>query len=330
MPGEPVIRRFFMPEWPAARLGVLRFAVGAYVLQDLVRVRNGVLRLSETDPDLWDPVGVTTWLDGPLSPAAWHFTHDATIVACILFMLGAFWRVSGPLFGALLLFVWTYRVSWQMIYHVHHLAMLHVLVLAVAPAAAAVSIDAAFGKRWKGLTSQPGGTGSSWHYGWPVQLVCIVTTLCYMLAGVAKLRANGLEWADGQNLLDQIAYDGIYKWVNGPDKDRPPLEIIGLAYRHPWIMFPMAGGALLLETAAPVVLLNRRLAQAWSVATMGMHWGIHVFMNLVFPYPISGMAFLSFFPLEKLVPARWRGDADAPTDAPTAETAAPAAPQEAG
>ncbi|MDP2313975.1 MAG: HTTM domain-containing protein [Pseudomonadota bacterium] len=300
---------WFLPAWPAARLGVLRFALGAYVLQDLVRVRRPVLALSGTDPAQWDPVGVTTWIDGPLSADAWAFTHDATIVVGVLFTLGLFWRVTAPLFAAFLLFVWTYRVSWQMIYHVHHLAMLHVLVMACAPAAAAVSLDATFGRRWRWLTSQPGGRGDSWHYGWPVRLLCIVTTLSYLMAGIAKLQIGGLDWAAGSNLLDQVAYDGIYKHVLAPDSEQPG-DLIGFAYRHSWIMFPLAMGSLVLESLAPIALVHRRVGQLWSVATMGMHWGIHLFMNLVFPYPISGMAFLSFFPVEKLVPRRWHGESE--------------------
>jgi hypothetical protein len=300
------IERFFLPEAPAARLGLLRFGVGVYVLQDLVRVRGGALRLADGDQSLWDPVGVTTLLAGPLAADQWHLVYNATTVAGVFFTLGLFWRLSGPIFAALLLFSWTYRVSWQMIYHVHHLAMLHVLVLAVSPGAAGFSLDAAIGRRWRILTSQPGGAGSSWHYGWPIQLVSIVTILCYMLAGIAKLRLGGWDWAAGQNLLDQVAYDGIYKVVLAPKGDQP-YSAIAFAYRHTWMMMPLATGALLLETFAPLALLHRRLGYLFSVSAVGMHWGIHIFMNLVFPYPISGLAFLSFFPLERWLPARMRG-----------------------
>lgn len=307
--------RFFLPPAPATRLGLLRFGLGAYVLQDLIRVRRGVLALADGDPALWDPVGVTHLLSGPVDPATWQLVHDSTIVVGVLFTLGAFWRVSGPLFAALLLFVWTYRVSWHMIYHVHHLAMLHVMVLAVVPAAAAFSVDAAWGRRWRALTAAPAGTGTSWRYGWPIRLVSIVTVLCYMLAGIAKFQLGGADWGAGRNLLDQVAYDGIYKAVLGPEGDAPS-PYIAFAYRHPWIMGPLATGALLLETFAPLALLHRRLGYLFSIGAVGMHWGIHLFMNLVFPYPISGMAFLSFFPLERLLPARWRGQAEAGTVTP--------------
>lgn len=298
MPGG-ALTRFFFPDWPAARLGVLRVGLGLYVLQDLLRVRRSVLALAPGDPALWEPVGVTTWLPGPFDAPTWHFLHDATVVLAVLWTLGVFWRVVGPLFGAALLLVWTYRVSWQMVYHVHHLPMLHVLVLSVAPSAAAVSLDARFGARWRWLRQPSEDTG------WVVRLVCIVTTLAYCLAGIAKVQVAGWGWADGHNLVDQIAYDGIYKAVLAPAGDEPS-PLIGWAYRYPLAMAAFATSALALELGAPLVLLNRHVARVWAVATVGMHWGIHAFMNLVFPYPISGLAFLSFFPLERLVPARWR------------------------
>ncbi|MES2638033.1 MAG: hypothetical protein V4850_01065 [Myxococcota bacterium] len=300
---KSVFENFWFPAWPAARLGVLRVLLGLYVLQDLVRVRRAAHTLSDGDPLLWDPVGVTTLLAGPLAPAQWHTVYDATIGLCLLFILGAGWRVIGPLFAGFLLFSWTYRVSWQMIYHVHHLTMLHVLVVAAAPAAAAVSVDAWWGSRRGRPAPAP-----SWRFGWPVRLVCVVTAILYCLAGVAKVQLAGWGWADGHNLLDQIAYDGLYKGLLGRDDRDMPSPLIAYAFSYAWLLGPAATGSLMVELGAPIALLHRRIGYAWSLAAIGMHWGIHLFMNLVFPYPISGMAFLSFFPLEKLLPARWRGD----------------------
>jgi hypothetical protein len=296
------LERFFLPAWPAERLGLLRIAIGLYVLQDLVRVRDGVIAVGRTDPAMWDPIGVCTWLSGPLDPSAWAWIYDATLVGAVLFTLGIGWRVIGPLFASLLLFTWTYRLSWQMLYHVHHLTMLHVLVLGAAPgAAAACSVDAWIaGRRGKPTDAV------SWAYGWPVRLISIVTVITYLLAGIAKVDKAGLAWANGDNLLQQIAYDGVYKAVLAHPKDEP-YPIIAFAFQHPWIMLPLAVLALTLELGSPLALVHPKVGYAWSALTLGMHWGIHAFMNLVFPYHVFGIAFLSFFPLERLIPARFRG-----------------------
>ncbi|MBA2321233.1 MAG: HTTM domain-containing protein [Deltaproteobacteria bacterium] len=303
MPGAPVSRLgdWLLPTWPAARLGLLRFAVGAYVLQDLLRVRRAIIHVGRTDPAMWDPVGVTSWLSGPLDPAVWASVYDLTIVGAVLFTLGLAWRVTGPSFAALLLFTWTYRVSWQMIYHVHHLTMIHVLILGAAPgAAASMSLDRLWSRR-RGTAA----AGDSWVFGWPVRLVCIATAISYLLAGIAKVNKAGWGWADGHNLLHQIAYDGVYKAVIAHPSDEP-YPIIAFAFAHPWVMAPLAVFALVTEIGAPIALVHRRVGEVWAVLTLGMHWGIHAFMNLVFPYHMFAIAFLSFFELERLVPARLR------------------------
>lgn len=297
-----MIGRFWFPEWPAARLGLLRVILGLYVLQDLVRIRPAAHHVGDGGAHLWDPVGVTTLLAGPLEPALWANVYDLTIGLCVVFTLGVAWRVTGPLFAAFLLFSWTYRVSWQMIYHVHHLAMLHVLIVAVAPAAAAVSVDA----WWRRRAGRP-APAASWRYGWPIRLLCVVTAILYMLAGVAKVQKAGWGWADGHNLLDQIAYDGLYKGLLGRVKDEPS-PLIEYAFTYRWLLAPLATGALIIEIGAPIALLHRRIGQAWALAAVGMHWGIHLAMNLLFPYPVYGIAFLSFFPIERLLPRRWRGE----------------------
>lgn len=303
-----MIRRFYgwwFEPGPAARLGMLRFGLGVYQLQDIVRTRAGVLALADQPARFFEPIGVTSLLSGPISPSAWALVIDACIVLNVLWMFGVAWRVTAPAYCLLFLFESTYRLSWGMVYHVTHLPMLHVIAVSLGPAAAAASVDAWLRRRWPGagwvgwLTSAPGGAGSSWHYGWPVRLVCMVTMLAYFLAGYAKINADaGFGWASGQNLLDQAAYDGLYKEL----LDREPASpLIGMFYRHPGWMAVPATMTLILELGAPLFLVHRQLARLWAVGVVGMHWGIHLMMNLVFPYPISGAAFLSFFPLERLV-----------------------------
>jgi len=55
-----------------------------------------------------------------------------------------------------------------------------------------------------------------------------------------------------------------------------------------------------LEVLAPLALLRPRVGQAWAVNAFGMHWGIYLLMHITFRYQMSGMLFLSFFPLERV------------------------------
>src|SRR5918992_966702 len=54
------------------------------------------------------------------------------------------------------------------------------------------------------------------RYGWPIQLMRTVTTLPYVLAGVAKVAGPlGWRWASGESLRRQVAVDGLRKELLG-------------------------------------------------------------------------------------------------------------------
>ena len=292
---------------PAVRLGLVRLGVGGFWLYQLLDTREDMIRLAGVDPALFQPVGVATLLDGAISPLLYAGLLDATIALGVAWTAGFAWRLVGPAFAGLLLFVTNYQLSWGQIHHDAHLPMLHVLALSLGPAAAGGSVDALLRRRWRAArwgAWQPAGEGWSWHYGWPLRLVCAVTTFTYLLAGLAKVTGDqGLGWASGENLRDQIAYSTLDQDLLG-GSDGP--RAVMLFYEHPWLLAPAAIGTLVLEIGAPFALLGGPLATGWVAGVIGMHWGIRALMAIVFPYPISGIAFLSFFPLERLLPASGR------------------------
>ena len=64
-----------------------------------------------------------------------------------------------------------------------------------------------------------------------------------------------------------------------------------------------------MELGAPLALLHRRLGYAWALAAFPMHWGIFVIMGISFKYYLWGVAYASFFPLERLlIPFHWSID----------------------
>nr|MBA2550921.1 hypothetical protein [Nocardioidaceae bacterium] len=44
----------------------------------------------------------------------------------------------------------------------------------------------------------------------------------------------------------------------------------------------LAVGSLVIELAAPLALLDRRLGRAWAVGAFGLHWGILALMGIKF------------------------------------------------
>ena len=281
------IGRWWYVPAPAARLAALRLLIGGFALgYVLVRAPHlaGYGGLPERQ---FAPVGVATWLPEPLPSDALQLLVALTAIAGFAFVAGWQFRWSGPLFAVLLLGVTTYRSSWGQVFHTENLLVLHVLVLALSPAADALSLDA----RRSGFVPEEDG-----RYGWPVRLMCLLTVLTYFVTGQTKLRNAGLDWLTTDSLRNYIAYDNLRKAELGSAH-----SLLGAALvRHAWLFTPLAAFTLIVELGAPLAMLGGRLARAWALAAWLFHAGVLAMMAIVFPYPLFGVAFAPFFAVERL------------------------------
>lgn len=285
------VHSFWFAEGPAARLAILRMASGSFILWYLITRYQSILRMAQSPHALFEPVGLASYLHTPLAAGPLEVVLMATIVLNLLFVLGFWHKWTGPIFGILVLFVFSYRNSWSMIYHARNIAVMHVLILGLAPAADALSFDAL----WRG-----GRPPDSWHYGWPVRLLCLVTVLTYCLAGIAKVAGPvGWSWAFGEALRDQVAIDALRKQVLGS----APTDLAFTIYPFASLFTAIGVMTLILELGAPLALLHRRIGYLWAVAVLGMHWGIWFIMGITFRYQLSGLMLLCFFPVER--PLAW-------------------------
>lgn len=277
---------------PAARLALLRIGIGAFAVFELVskyRYFGHIVRHSSL---IFDPPSPLFWLTEPLPPALFDVALLFTIMSGILFTTGTLYRVSGPVFAVMLLFIYSYRNAWGMLYHSHNLLVLDVLVLGFCAAADDLSVD-----RWLRTRRAPEAPAvSSWQYGWPVRLLWLVTALVYFLAGVAKVSRTGWEWAAGESLRSHILKDALYKELF----DSGARPIAWIIVDHPEWMWPLAFGSLFLELAAPALAMWRRSQLLWMVAVFSMHWGIFFIMGIKFNFQLYGVAFLPFLPLERI------------------------------
>jgi len=289
-----VLDQFWFAEAPAARLSVLRILIGAFAFYLVGSHYEKWTKIGHTSPVLFQPVGVVAILDQPLPPVVCQGLIIATLVANVPFILGWCYRFTGPLFAALLWWISSYRNSWSMIYHSENLVVLHVLILALAPAADALSLDS----RRRGGGRARRDLAAGWQYGWPIRLICTVTVLCYLVTGVAKVMGPlGASWANGEALRSQVAADALRKEVLG-DAGSPLFYVL---YDEVWLFMILAVVTLVLELGAPVGLLNMRLARGWALSAFLMHWGVYFIMGIKFRYQLSGILFASFFDVERLV-----------------------------
>jgi hypothetical protein len=281
---------------PAARLALLRIAVGCFATYYLItrlRPLSNVAKLSDWQ---FAPVGLVWFLARPLPSTVVLGSAVVAIALAAAFALGFRYRVVAPAFALLLLWITSYRNSWGMLYHTDNLLVFHTLVLAAAPAADTLSLDA----RRRRQRGQPAvADGEHGRYGWAIRALCVLTVTAYLIAGVAKLKLGGLDWAGGEQLRAQVAFDNLRKVMLGRGASDFGVWLV----RHPALFAPLAVSTLLIELGAPLALAHRRVALAWTLGAWAFHIGVLVTMHITFAYPLSFVPFLAFFPIERALPA---------------------------
>ncbi|MDD9936234.1 MAG: HTTM domain-containing protein [Myxococcales bacterium] len=282
--------RYWLAPAPAARLAALRVLVGAFSVCYLIARAPVLADFSRMNPARFEPVGAALLIASPLPHAAEWALFAACLLMALCFALGFRFRITGPLFALLFFWVTSYRNSWGMVFHTDNLTLMHALVIGFCPdAARAYSLD------------HRGDNGNSdGRYGWPIKLVSAVTVIVYVLAGLAKLRNSGWDWAEGEILRNYIAYDGMRKAALG--SMHSPIGAWLVQYAWP---FPLIGLlTLVFELGAPAAMAGGRLARYWVWGIWAFHVGVLVLMAIAFPYPLCGIAFASFFACEAIF--RWR------------------------
>jgi len=302
------LHAFWFAGAPATRLAALRILVGGYALWYVGSRYDLYSRMGRSAADLFDPVGVATLLPGPIPPLIFDVVVGLTLVANVAFVLGWRHRYTGPLFGALLLWLLCYRNSWSMIYHTDNVLVLQVLILGLTPAAAAFSLDAAARRRSERRDGVRHGStavrdpASDWRFGWPIRLMCMVAAIAYVLAGIAKVAGPlGWSWATGEALRGQLAADSLRKELLGSGAP----DLVFMLYGHVWLFTIIGIGTLIIELGAVAALWNRRVSQLWAVNAFLMHWGIFVLMDIRFLYPMTGVLFAPFFRVERVAEWLW-------------------------
>jgi hypothetical protein len=277
---------YFYAPAPPERLALLRIAVGTFSLVYLIARFRAITSVAKFQPAEFAPIGVVRWLSHPVPPSLVVILTLLSLVAGGAFVAGYRYRLSGPLFAILFLWITSYRSSWGMVFHVENLTALHLLLLAGAPAADALSVDAR-----RDTTFVP----SHGRYGWSIRAMAAITVATYVLAGVAKLKIAGLDWMNGDYLRQQIAHDNLRKIEVG--SIHAPLGAAMVRYSAPFTALAMM--SLCLELGAPLALWGRRSARVWVAGAWLFHLGVAVLMAIIFPYQLALVAFLPFFELDR-------------------------------
>lgn len=267
------------------RLAILRIVVAGYAALWTALRSPHLLDTSNFASWRFDPVGPAGWLGKPLAAGLLAALVAATVCCGLAAAVGWRYRLTGPLLALLFLFVTTYRNSWGQILHTENLLALHLLILAPAPA----------DRYWATGRSPP--RRSSPDAGlWAVRALATATVCTYLLAGLTKLRISGWAWVDGEVLLYQVAFDNARKNLLGDVSSPLARYFVELG----WLAGPAAVASMVVELAAPVALLGRKVAATWCASAWLFHLAILALMAIVFPYHLLGLALLPLLPIEQI------------------------------
>jgi len=281
------IDRWWRAPAPAERLALVRVVVGFYCLANFGARVPSLLRVAKLSPARFEPVGIASVLAEPLSPGLFTVLVILSLLGALAFTLGWRQRQLAPIFAVSLLFVGTYRNCWGHMSHADQLVVIHVIVLAATPSADTLSLDARAGRRCAGPPER---------YGWPLRLIMVTVAISYMLAGWAKVDNGGWAWVSGESMGNQIANDALRKLRIGAAHS----PFARWAIARPGLFTLMSTATVAVELGAFMALMDRpKLRAAWVLSVWCMHLGIAASMAIVFPYPVSGAALVSFFPLER-------------------------------
>jgi hypothetical protein len=282
---EAFERYWFTPA-PARRLALLRILTGGFAFVHVVTRFQSLTAVAHFERTQFVPTGPVTLLTEPLS--AWTVIGLVALSGLlgVPFVLGLAYRFTAPAFALSFLWVTSYRSSWGMLFHTENLLALHVMLLAAAPAADALSLDA---------RRRPPSTSVSGAYGWAARAMSVTTVICYVLAGLAKLKLAGPIWLEGDLLRAQIAYDNLRKLELGSSYSLLGAGLV--RYEAPFVVLALMTVAL--ELGAPIALFRRRIALIWAIAAWMFHIGVQALMAIPFPYQLSFIAYASFFEVER-------------------------------
>ncbi len=290
MPGASLMKKlidrasdwFFAPA-PAERLAAVRILVGLFAFGWVTARLVEIYRVAGLSRG-FRPYGLVRIVDEPLPPGVVLAIGIATSVLLALFTLGVAYRVIAPIAAVALMMTLCYRNSWGMPFHTENLLVFHVIALSIAPAADVWAI----GRRRRSAIA-------AINYGWALKLMVALTASTYLLAGIAKLRLAGLDWLDGETLRNHIAVDNLRKLLFG-DSTAPLATTL---LEHPNVLAAFSVMSVALELGAPLSLIGGRVGRLWALGVWGFHVGVVLLMNIWFPYPLFGFAFLPLLRAER-------------------------------
>jgi hypothetical protein len=280
-------KKYWFPSAPLFDLAVCRIAIVGCQLIILIFFRyyhlNHLHSLSVVPDNLYNPLPILQIMTWPFGNLYRPSNNVLTIVYYTSLSVGV-----GSLLGfktnyCLLtftfcnIFMQAYSYSFNEFHHPEALMMLALLVLALSPSGAVLSIDNLLNQlRWNSRRRTLKAFESiidktSMFAKWPLILLRWLFALVYLSAALIKVGHAGLDWVNGYTLQYYLLEDGL--WHSN--------IAVWLAHRLT-LVWMMSVLTLIFEGTFFLVLIFPKLA--WLYVPMGVafHLGIYVTMKAPF------------------------------------------------
>jgi hypothetical protein len=254
------------------------------------------------------------WLDGllPLDPHVVHAAQLALIATSGCAVAGLLTRVSAPLAALLAIYVLGVPNFYMKIDHGYHAVVMFACMLACAPCADVLSLDALW-RRMRGIAAPAAGA----EYTLPTRFCWLILGTVYLFPGFWKLWEGGDLWISGEKLQTEL----YLKWGQMPHF-APPARID----QSPVLLAMLGTSTLIFEIGFFFALFHRASRVIAAFSAVAFHLGIKYFMGIRFHVYLPLIALLDFPQLWKPVAARLSAALTAPVErlfAPRTGTAAP-------
>lgn len=259
------------------RVAALRVLVALYVPFDLWLATSWVHEHGDVPAELYRPVALARLLQVPAAtPLSADLLRAGMTVASVALLVAVIWRrvpdVVTRIVGAALAGAYLWWMLLAMSYgKVDHDRYAFLVLLAVLPTVAGARL---------------GDRDTSEAAGWAIRMVQVAVVATYFLAAVAKIRFGGWGWANGATFARAIIRRGT--------------DLVDWMVQYPWTLRVSQWAMLVLELAAPLLLVIRRERTLWIVigCLYAFHLMTYAALGIIFlPHLVALAAFL---PLERI------------------------------
>ena len=276
MRAGPVVeawRKFWFAPAAATCLGVSRFLffLGLF----LFYLPHDFSGWGDVSPSLRQPIWLFERFGVPfLGPGALVVVQTVWKLSLFMSCIGLFSGASMFVAAAFGTYLLGLGHNFGQIYHFDAILVFAFWILAFSRAGDAWSIDAL---RRVAADANAAALPPSGEYRWPVQLILVALSFVFCAAGIAKLRASGLDWITSGHLA--IVLDRVQYRISDAD---PLLPIGSFVARIPYAPHLLALGTIVFEAGYPIALFSRRLRPVIILGGIGLIVGIRVLMGPTF------------------------------------------------